>query len=227
LLLTEARRLGLDPAPEAVGEGLFETEEESLIRRLLETSVEPAEPSDPELRRVYLGLKERFVTPTLFEAAHILIEPASDDAVGWAHAEAEARALIGQMGDDPTAFAQAAARSACPTGAQGGSLGQIRRGELATPVQAALEALEEGRTATEPVRSRFGWHIVRLARRIEGRALPFEVVEPRLRDMLEARAWSIGAAQYVAELAASAVIEGVELEPPDAGFSACDEGRGC
>jgi peptidyl-prolyl cis-trans isomerase C len=172
-------------------------------------------------------MQERFVTPTLFEAAHILIEPASDDPGGWAEAEAEARAIIELVGDDAATFAEAASSSACPTGVQGGSLGQVRRGELARPVQDALEALAPGATARQPVRSRFGWHVVRLERRIEGRALPYEVVAPRIRDMLEARAWSIGAAQYVAELAAGAQISGVELAPPDAGFSACEDGGGC
>lgn len=227
LLLREARRRGLGADPEALGEGRAETDEDSLIRALLDVAVEPTQPSEEERRRVYQGLQGKFVTPTLFEAAHILIEPAGEDPMAWAEAEARVREIIDLVGDDPRAFAEAAAQSACPTGAQGGSLGQIRRGELAGPVQAAIEALPEGATAREPVRSRFGWHAVRLERRIEGRALPFEVVDPRICDMLEARAWSVAAAQYVADLAARSRIEGVELAPPDAGFSACEEGRGC
>jgi peptidyl-prolyl cis-trans isomerase C len=173
-------------------------------------------------------MQSRFVTPTLFEASHILMEPASPDELGWAAAEAEARTIIELVGDDAKAFAAAAReRSKCPTAQQDGCLGQIRRGELAPPVQAGLEALREGETGKAPVRSRFGWHILHLARRIEGRTLPYEVVEPRIRDMLEARAWAVAAAQFVADLAAKARIEGVELTPPDAGFSSCADGAGC
>lgn len=227
LLLAEARRRGMRPAPESVGEGRYETEDESLIRQILEEAVVPAGPSPSELRRVYEGLQEKFVTPTLFEPAHILIEPAGDDAAAWAQAEAEARALVAEIGDSRQAFAEAATRSACPTGAQGGSLGQIRRGELVGEVQEAIEALADGHTAQAPVRSRFGWHVVRLERRIPGRQLPFEVVEPKIRDMLEARGWTIGAAQFVAELAEAAQIEGVSVTPADAGFGACADGGGC
>lgn len=227
LLLGEARRRGLEPEPEALGDNRTETEDDSLIRALLDAAVEPAEPSEDERRRVYDGLKAKFVTPTLFEAAHILIEPEGEDEMAWAEAQAHARAIIELVGDDRAAFAEAAAQSACPTGAQGGSLGQIRRGELVGPVQAAIEALSEGAAGREPVRSRFGWHVVRLERRIEGRDLPFEVVDPRICDMLEARAWSVAAAQYVADLATRVRIEGVELAPPDAGFSACEDGTGC
>jgi peptidyl-prolyl cis-trans isomerase C len=227
LLLSEAARRGLH-AEAAQGEPRGETDEESLIRAVLEEAIEPAAPSDLECRRVFDGLKEKFVTPTLFEAAHILIEPAGEGPAAWREAEAEVRQIIDLVGDDRQAFAEAAAaRSACPTAHQGGSLGQIRRGELAPPVQAALENLAEGVTGREPVRSRFGWHAVRLERRIEGRALPYDVVEDKIRDMLEARAWALGAAQYVAELAARSQIQGVELTPPDAGFSACEEGKGC
>jgi peptidyl-prolyl cis-trans isomerase C len=228
LLLAEARRLGLDLAPASIDDDQAETAEESLLGALLERALAPAAPTDEECRRVYETQQARLVTPTLFEASHILIEPAGDDEAAWAAAEAEAGALIELVGDDPGVFAEAAAaRSACPTASQGGSLGQVRRGELAPPVQAALEALAEGAVAPEPVRSRFGWHVVRLARRIEGGPLPFEAVRERIRDMLEARAWALDAARYVAELAAAAEIEGVELAAPDAGFSACAEGRGC
>lgn len=228
LLLAEARRLGLEPDPEDLEESRRETDEESLLRELMEQAVEPARPTAAERRRAYEGMKDHFVTPTLFEAAHILIEPQGEGREAWDDAEAEARALIALVGDDPRAFAAAAAASsACPTANQGGSLGQVRRGELAGAVQAALEGLGEGRTGGQPVRSRFGWHVVRLERRIEGRALPFEVVEGRIGDMLEARAWAIAAAHYVAALAARAEIDGVEITPPDAGFAACADGKGC
>lgn len=228
LLLTEARRRGLSPEPEAVGENQYETDEESLVRQVLEVAVEPQPPSETECRRVYDGMKGKFVTPTLFEASHILIEPAGETEADWSEAEAEARALIGAVGDSPQAFAEAAAaRSSCPTAHQGGSLGQVRRGELVESVQAAIEALADGETGKAPVRSPFGWHVVRLERRIEGRVLPYEIVEGRIRDMLEARAWAIGASQFVADLAAKSAVEGVTLAPPDGGFAACEDGRGC
>lgn len=228
LLLDEGRRLGIEADPERFDDNHAETEEEALIRTLLERTMAPASPSEDERRRVYEALESRFITPTLFEASHILIEPAGDDAAAWSTAEAEIADLIVLVGDDRAVFAEAAAaRSTCPTANQGGSLGQIRRGELAESIQAALEQLGEGETSRTPVRSRYGWHAVRLERKIVGRALPFEIVEDRIADMLDARAWAINAAQYVADLAARANIEGIEITPPDAGFSSCADGGGC
>jgi peptidyl-prolyl cis-trans isomerase C len=146
----------------------------------------------------------RFRTPDLFEASHILIEPESDDPAGWAAAEAEARLIAVKVGDDRDAFAAAAREfSKCPSAHQNGSLGQIRRGELVAVVQQALEALRPGSASLE--------------RRIDGRVLPFELVQSKIADMLEARAWTVASARYVTELAQRAEIEGIEIAPPAGG----------
>ena len=63
------------------------------------------------------------------------------------------------------------------------------------------------------MRSRFGWHVIRLHRRISGRTLPFEAVSAKIAETLGARSWSLAAARYVAALAAGARIEGVTIKP--------------
>ena len=212
LLLQEARRQGVEPLSETDEAGRVEAEDDALVRGLLEEEVTPEQPGDEECRRFYDAQQDRFRTPDLFEASHILIEPEGEDDVDWSAAEAEARAIAGEVGDDAVAFAAAArAFSKCPSAQQDGSLGQIRRGELVPAVQAGIEALAEGTTGREPVRSRFGWHVLRLQRRVPGRTRPFEIVRDRIADMLEARSWSIAAARYVAGLAAGAEVEGVVI----------------
>lgn len=214
LLLQEARRLGLDGDPEEDESGRRETAEDAVIRALLARAVTPARAGEEECRRYYDFHLDRFRTPDLFEAAHILIEADGEDDAAWATAEGEARVIAAEIGDDAEAFAGAArAYSKCPTAHQGGSLGQVRRGELVPEVQHALEALAEGTTRREPVRSRFGWHVLRLHRRIAGRTLPYETVKARIADMLDARAWAVSAARYASELAAAADIEGVLVDP--------------
>lgn len=212
LLLQEARRLGIDPEPEEDEAGRVEADDDALIRALIEAQVEPERPGDAECRRYYDAHVERFRTPDLFEAAHILIEPERDDDADWITAEQGACAIIGTIGDDPTAFAAAArAHSGCASAQQDGALGQIRRGELVPEIQAALEELADGTTARTPVRSRFGWHVLRLQRRIAGRTLPYELMRPRIAEMLEARSWTIASARYVASLAGRGSIEGVRI----------------
>ena len=214
LLLQEARRSGIPCEPEVDANGRREADDDALVRALLERDVQPAAATEEECRRVYEANPRKFRTPDLFEASHILIEPQGAEASAWSLAESQARMIAAEIGNSRERFAAAArAFSKCPSARQDGSLGQIRRGELAPALQDALECLQPGTTSPEPIRSRFGWHVLRLERRIEGRQLPFEVVRPKIADMLEARAWMMASAHYIADLAKRAKIEGIDITP--------------
>ncbi len=89
----------------------------------------------------------------------------------------------------------------------------MRRGELVAEVQRAIEALSPGETCRRPIRSGFGWHVIRLARRIEGHVLPFEAVRDKIADMMAARAWSMGATRFVTGLAGRSKVEGIVIKP--------------
>ncbi|MFL1873714.1 peptidylprolyl isomerase [Hansschlegelia beijingensis] len=214
LMLQAARGAGLDPSPERDHAGRVETEEEALIRAILDLAPEPQKAGEAECRRYYDANPHRFRMPTLIEASHILLEPGSGDPEGWEKAEREARALAAELGDDPADFAAAArAFSACPTSRQDGSLGQVRPGELVAEIQSVLERLPEQTTSRVPVRSRFGWHVLRHHRSIPGKTLPYEMAAGKIAEMLDARAWMMSVAAYVLQLAREAEIEGVVLDP--------------
>ena len=66
----------------------------------------------------------------------------------------------------------ARAVSDCPSASEGGRLGQVTRGDTTGEFEAALLSLEAGQTCPEPVRTRYGVHVVRLERRIAGKTLP-------------------------------------------------------
>lgn len=213
LLLQEAQRLGIEAEPEADEAGRLEAGDDALVRAVIEQEVKPEIAGETECRRYYEANIARFRTPDLFEASHILIEPEGADEAAWAAAQEQAHAIAAKVGDDAKAFAEAARTlSQCPSAQQDGSLGQIRRGELAASVQAGIEALAEGTAGRAPARSRFGWHVLRLHRRIEGRTLPFDIVRDKIADMLEARSWSMAAARYIASLATRSEIEGVRID---------------
>ncbi len=212
LLLQEARRLGLAASPIADAEGRRETEEEALIRQLVESQVVTPEPDDAVCRRYYDNNPARFRSATLHEVSHILI-PVRGGEGGEEEARTQAMALLSALRGDPSAFeAMARLHSACPSRETGGSLGQIGPGQTVPEFEAALPALPVGRVAPEPVRSRYGLHLVRVARRIEGRLLPFEFAAPRIRDYLEDRVRRTAERQYIALLAGRAAIAGVTLD---------------
>jgi peptidyl-prolyl cis-trans isomerase C len=191
-----------------------ETDEEALVRQVLEREAEIAVPGEAECRRYYDAHQKEFTAPELFEASHILYEPHADSADADAAARGRAEAAIARLACSPREFAELARReSACPSGAHGGALGQLQAGDLAPEFERALDQLDPGQVSRSPVRTRFGWHVIRLDRRIEPRVLEFEAALPRIRERLGARAWATGAARYVSRLARSAKIEGLDLEP--------------
>lgn len=217
LLLERARVLGLSASSELDDDGREETPEEALIRAVLDAEVVLTTPDEAECRHIYDSQPTRFRTPELIEASHILCASASDDEASWAEAMERAHAMIVELAGDPGRFKALAARSDCPSASVGGSLGQLSPGDLAPEVEAGLARLRPGQTGDGPVRSRFGWHILRLDRRIEGRRLPFEAVHDRISLHLESRAWTAAAARYVADLAAEAREGGVTLSLADDG----------
>lgn len=218
LLLDRARKAALEAEPEIDPEGREETADEALMRALLDRELQIAEPTDEECRRIYDSRPDGFKTPTLTQASHILLCPAEDAPAAWAAALASASEVISQLTLDPSAFARLASSvSQCPSSGVGGSLGQLSPGDLAPEVETALAALAPGETSVTPVRSRFGWHVLRLDRRIEGRRLPFDSVHDRIADHLRQRAWAAAAARYVAELAAQARASGVALKLDEEG----------
>ena len=93
----------------------------------------------------------------------------------------------------------------------GGNLGQLSMRDTAPEFDAALCAMIPGEITAEPVASRFGHHIIRLDRKIEGRQLPFERVRERIAAYLVDRARHMAIAQFVARLSARADITGVDL----------------
>lgn len=212
LLLQEARRQGLEAEPLADGTGRRETEADALIRALLEANVTVPEADEATCRRYYENNRRRFRSPELFEAAHILFSASPDDCEAYEAAVQQARRLIAVLQLDPAAFARLAAEySACSSAQNEGRLGQVARGDTVEEFETFLMNLEEGQLCPVPVRSRYGVHVLRLDRRIEGRELPFEAVRQRIADYLQAASWQRALAQYIRILAGQAEIAGIQL----------------
>lgn len=209
LLLQEARRLAIAAEPAADPAGRRETQEEALIRVLLDREVATPRPDVAACRRYYDQNTGRFRTGDLFEAAHILIpvRPGAED-----EAARLAAGILAKLRSDPGAFsALAREHSACPSRTTGGSLGQIGPGQTVAEFEAALCHLPVGEIAPEPVRSRYGLHIVRLDRRIAGKNIPFALVEKKIAAFLADRVRHVAERQYVSLLAGRARIEGIAL----------------
>lgn len=210
--LQAARASGMVPRPREAAPGLWETEDEALIRAFLEARIRPGEPDEDELRRAYAANPDRFRAPDLWEAAHILIAVPPGDEAALADAQALATRLCAELALAPGRFADLAARhSACPSARSGGHLGQIGPGDTLPGFEATLRSLQPGQIATGPLRTRFGWHVIRLDAVAKGEVLPFEAVLPRLLDAARKRDWTRKARAVAAEILAAQEISGMPL----------------
>lgn len=199
LLRQEARKQGFGDGDDAVEE-------------LLEAAVTTPDPDEASCRRYYENNKKRFRSPDLIEAQHILVAAAPDEAEERAAAKAKAEGFAREVTADPTCFvALAREHSDCPSKESGGHLGQIGRGSLVPELETYVFAMKAGEICPVPVASRYGWHVVRVLGRADGRELPFESVRETIADYLTESSWRRAVSQYISLLAGRAAIEGIAL----------------
>lgn len=197
---------------EAARQGIEGTTPEETIERLLEAAVVTPEPDEATCRRYFDNNRRKFRSPDLYEAQHILLAAAPDDEEARAAAKHKAQTLLDRIETAPESFEDLAREhSACPSSASGGHLGQVTRGSTIPEFETFLCSLEDGELCSAPVETRYGYHIVRLLRRIPGRDLPFEAARERIADYLREHVWRTAVRQYIAILAGQMAIEGAEI----------------
>lgn len=181
------------------------------VEQLLAREVRVPEPTPEECRRWYDAHPERYRSGELVHARHILFQVTPGTPVPAIRAVAEA--MLQELLAQPQLFeARAREKSNCPSGAQGGQLGQLQRGASVPEFEKAV--FEGSLLGILPglVNTRYGFHIVAVDRRIPGEQLPFEAVAGRVERELRAAAERRALGQYVRVLAGQAALEGVELE---------------
>ena len=164
------------------------TAPERVRLRYLEVSLDDiadgVKADDDELRALFESDPERFVTPEKREVSHILVSvppDAGEDDVARARERLAAlggRVVAGESFED-----LAREHSDDPgSAAAGGALGFIERGMMVPEFEAAAFALAAGEVS-EPVRTSFGWHLVKATSVQESASATFEDV----RDQVLAR----------------------------------------
>ena len=151
------------------------TRQDILIRALIRDYLvkNPVKPQDVQAE--YDKFKEEATASGKeYKASHILVE-----------SEEEAKKIIGQL-NKGTEFATLAKESKDPgSGANGGDLGWNTASTFVKEFSDAMVALEKGKTVTEPVKTQFGYHVIRLDDVRDAAAPPLEQVKPQIQQQLE------------------------------------------
>ncbi|MBZ4420263.1 peptidylprolyl isomerase [Myxococcus sp. RHSTA-1-4] len=141
-------------------------------------------------------------------ARHILVQvdpKATPEQVEAARKKAEAIAAEARRpGMDFAALARA--RSEGPSAADGGDLGWFKRGVMVPAFEKAAFALEEGGVSA-PVRTNFGWHVLKVEEKRAVAAASYDEMRPKLEAKLGQEKTEKALEQYVAELRQKANVE--------------------
>jgi peptidyl-prolyl cis-trans isomerase C len=213
LLVQRAQSLKLQPAPASDDEGRRETDEEALVRAVIERDVAVPTADDANCKRFYEQNLRRFRTPDLFAVSHILIAAMPDDVARRDAARQTADTLLAELRASPERFeSHAKVHSSCPSGNVGGALGQIGPGQTVPEFEKALPTISVGTIGDTPIETRYGFHIVRVERRVAGRQLAYEMVRDRIAPYLDERVRRAAVRQYITVLAGAAEIAGIDLD---------------
>jgi peptidyl-prolyl cis-trans isomerase C len=170
-LAAAARAAGFE-RDEAVRARMRRAEEQELVKAYLSREL-AGRVTEERIRAAYdAEIRARPVEEEV-RARHILVPT-----------ETEAREALAEIraGADFNAVAQR--RSSGPGAREGGDLGFFKRGDMVPEFAEAAFALPAGQTSAAPVRSPFGWHIIRVDERRSSAPPPFEEARETLRQRL-------------------------------------------
>jgi peptidyl-prolyl cis-trans isomerase C len=197
-LVAAARTQGLDRDPEVVAR-LRRAEDETLTQALLLREVQPLL-TDEALRARF----QREVTARPPEeeirARHILVPT-----------EQEARAALAEVRRPGADFAEVARRRSTGPGArEGGDLGFFKRGDMIPDFEAVAFTLRPGQVADNPVRTQFGWHVIKVEER---RPVPTPSYDES-REQLRQQAFEEGVNAAVERIRNAATVERLTGDAP-------------
>jgi peptidyl-prolyl cis-trans isomerase C len=204
ILADDARSRQLDKSP------AYQQELQVMTDRLLAYKrVEALESSEikrpdflPIVKEQYEVNKEKYREPDQLHASHILIstEKRSDDEAKALADELRAKAIAG---DD---FASLAAEHSDDKGSRekGGDLGTFTRGKMVPQFEDMAYSLQKAGDISPPVRTRFGYHVIRLTERKQGRLKPFDEVKDGLIKTFEEKLVNDQKALFLSKLKADA-----------------------
>lgn len=142
----------------------------------LEQLASQVAPTEDDLRKTYDENRANYVLEERRRARHILIPVSGEDDAG-ARKQAETVLAEARAGQD---FAELAKKySKDSTAADGGELGFVQKKDFPGPFGDTLFGMKVGDIAG-PVKSQFGYHLIKLEEIQAGEAKPFEAVRAEL-----------------------------------------------
>lgn len=173
LLARHAQATKLDQEPE-VSAQLERQRENVLARAMLRKYLKEHPVADEDVDARYRQEMEK-THKTEYKARHILVKTEDD-----------ARAILAQLKRGANFAALAKSKSIdTRSGKDGGSLGWFNEGQMDPEFFQAVTKIKKGDLGKEPVKSEFGWHVIKVEDTRPWRTPPRETVETGIRELLQ------------------------------------------
>ena len=135
-------------------------------------------------REEYLAHQEKYKFPERVEVSHILLR--IDDDKNEAEVRTEAERIRSEILSGRISFEEAAKKYSQDkrSGSVGGALGPSPRGRFVESFEKVAFSLDPGKIS-EPVKTRFGYHLVKVDKYLPAGVRPFEAVKTRLIEQVK------------------------------------------
>ena len=176
--------------------------EKLLMEQLLQKAAKEAL-TDKAMHDVYDEAAKQMGQEQEVHARHILIRAAAGDDKASKEAEDKIKAIIVRLkkGEDFAKVASEATED--PSGkANGGDLGYFSKEQMVPEFSDTAFKLDKGQIS-EPVKTQFGWHVIKVEDKRVKPVPPFDEVKPQIENYVQRKAQ----AELVTSLRASAKIE--------------------
>lgn len=175
LFLMDAQKNLMEAEP-AFKEQMKKVKNDLLTNYAIGKAVERIRVTEDEVRKFYDDNPAQFEGGVTYNASHILVD-----------SEEECRGIGEKIKNGEVSFEDAAREnSSCPSGQNGGELGDFGAGQMVPEFEHACDELEAGEISA-PVKSQFGWHLIKLNKKENGGAIKFADVRNEIRETLLAQ----------------------------------------
>jgi peptidyl-prolyl cis-trans isomerase C len=165
-----------------------------ILMELLLQSEAKAAVSDSAMRQLYDEAAKQMAGQQEVRARHILVKT-----------EEEAKAVVAELKNGADFAELARKKSTDPGASEGGDLGYFPKDEMVPEFADAAFKLEKGQIS-DPIHTRFGWHVIKLEDKRQRQVPAFEQVRDQLATHLVRKAQS----ELITKLRAEAKIERLE-----------------
>ncbi len=169
--------------------------------------------TDAEMRKVYDDAVAKLPAEQEVKASHILIRAAAGDDKAGAAAEAKIKAIVERLnkGEDFAKVADEVTEDPSGKG-KGGDLGYFTKEQMVPEFANVAFSLDKGKISA-PVKTQFGWHVIKVTDKREKPKPSFDDVKPQVEQFVARKAQ----ADFVTKLRADAkIVKNYKVEEPKA-----------